>query len=194
MGRLWRSWSAVRAPLQLTWTGGTTDAPHWRVAEWGQAVTVRLAADFQDWILLDVKSVASDDQPAKSIWSWVRGRDDPSVEQDSIIATAHRLRVLLYQTQGVNALGQDGPDGPPAATTVRRQTLASWTRTTFSGSNLAQNVFSRRRSSGSVRRAPQRDGKADAWLVTEFQQTQWSPRVESLDDIPAISAERGRGG
>lgn len=194
MGRLWRSWSAVQAPLCLTWTGGMTDAPHWRVAEWGQTVTVRLAADFQDWILLDVKSVVSDGQPAKSVWSWVRGRDDPSVEQDSTQATAHRLRVLLYQTQGLNKPGQDGPDGSQATATARRQTLASWARTSFSGSNLAQIVFSRRRRSMSGRRALPHDARADAWLATEFQQTQWCPRVESLDDIPSISAERGRRG
>lgn len=191
VGRLWRAWSAVVPPLRLHWTGDTSDQPHWRVIEWGQPVSIRVACDFQDWILLDVKSMPSEGQLPQSVWSWVRGRDDETSELNSSVATAHRLRVLLYQAIGEQVGGHD-PDGPASKRPDGRRSLASWARTTFPGSNLSRFVQFRSKVSG-LRRGSSHDLRAQPWPATEFQPTQWLPQGESLESADPSCPVRAGG-
>lgn len=191
VGRLWRHWSGVNAALRLHWTGDTTEQPHWRVIEWKQPVSVRVACDFQDWILLDVKSLSSDAETPRSVWSWVRGRDDLTLESNSSVATAHRLRALLYQARRDTAQPH-GPDGLAPQAAVGRRSLASWARATFPGSNLARTVYSRTKVSR-LHRDPSKGSRAEPWPATEFQATQWSPRGGALDDAFEDDAATGSG-
>ncbi len=192
MGRLWRVWSSVEAPLRLHWTGDTSDLPHWRVIEWGQGVTIRVACDFQSWLLLDVKSVPVDGLPARSVWAWVPGVDGDASEMGSSCATAHRLRALLYQARGERA-DEGRLDALPERRNSTGLSLASSGRTTFPGSNLVRSVLNRYRGRSLNPSSP--SGRQDEpWAATEFQPTQWLPRSESLDDIPPVVQARCEGG
>lgn len=188
VGRLWRVWSGVDASLRLHWTGDTTEQPHWRVIEWGQPVAVRVACDFQDWILLDVKSVPPTGGAVRSVWSWVRGRDGATSPLNSSVATAHRLRALLYQAKRDTAASHD-LEGLASEPAVRLRSLASWSRTTFPGSNLARTVFSRSKVS-KLHRASNHGVGAEPWPTTEFLPTQWLPRGDALDDEALIAPHR----
>lgn len=192
VGRLWRFWSGVDAALRLHWTGDTTEQPHWRVIEWGQPVSVRVACDFQDWILLDVKSLPSDGATPRSVWSWVRGRDDSTSESDSSVATAHRLRALLYQARRDTA-EPHGPEGLAPQAAVGRRSLASWARTTFPGSNLARTVYSRTKVSR-LHRESSKGSRAEPWPATEFPPTQWLSPADALEDDASTPSRQAGGG
>lgn len=191
VGRLWRRWSAVRPPLRLQWTGNTTEQPHWRVIEWAQPVSVRVACDFQNWLLLEVQAMSSDGRTARSLWSWVPGLDNAALQFNSSIETAHRLRALLYGAKR-EATGEQSLQGRMPEPAVDRQSLASWGRSTLPGSNLVRTVLSR--STVDVRsRRMSRDGHARAWSDTDFQPTQCLPRSEFVSDGAASSTQRTGG-
>lgn len=192
VGRLWRRWSGVDAALRLHWTGDTAEQPHWRVIEWRQPVSVRVACDFQDWILLNVKSMAAEGAPPRSVWSWVRGRDDSTLESNSSIATAHRLRALLYQARRDTA-EPHSPDGLSSQKAVGRRSLASWARATFPGSNLARTVHTRIKVSR-FHRESSNDSRAEPWPATEFPPTQWMPQGGGAEDDVLMPSRRAGGG
>lgn len=192
VGRLWRSWSEIPSPLRLYWTGDTSDLPHWRVLEWGQSVSVRIMVDLQGWMLLRVHSLPSADMPRRTMWSWVRGTDSASSEDATSLASAHRLRVLLYQSardrwgRGSTVVSSVGPFAHSS------QLSSDGSSKSLSGFRLIRSVFSRFDSQSESSRSSVHP--ASAWAPTEFPATQWLPRVESLDDIPAIDKNSNRGG
>lgn len=192
VGRLWRNWSQVTAPLRLHWTGDVAESPHWRVIEWDQPVTVRIACDLQDWMLLEVKSSQANGRTARSLWSWVRGKESaPAWELETPVATAHRLRALLYRMNGVvsdsDALVNESP-----ISQASHRSLASSAVGKISGSTLVRSVLKRSRT-GKPSGVAHQNEHAQPWSATEFPPTQWLPRAESLADLPAIQPSKREG-
>jgi len=194
VGRLWRNWSQVAAPLRLHWTGDVAESPHWRVIEWDQPVTVRIACDLQDWMLLEVKSSQLQGRASRSVWSWVPGKDDGrSWELETPVATSHRLRALSYRKSGLE-MGEDTPAGESPISQTGHRSLASSVVGKTSGRNsLFRSVFQRSRTGTSSSGVAQQNEHAHPWSATEFPPTQWLPRAEPLADLPAIRSSQREG-
>ena len=171
MGRLWRAWSVAEAALHLQWTGGNDEQAHWRIVEWCQPVKIRVACDFQDWVLLHVTSLPfqeQQEQKARSMWSWVERAESSEVE----LATFHRLRALVYQTrqrsQSVLASSGSSPDS-------RFHQLIRFVRSPLASKPADHHIH--------------RASKVEPWPVTEFMPTQML--APDSADMPASSVALG---
>ena len=140
--------TGLRSRRLCACTGPVTlpESPHRRVIEWDQPVTVRIACDLQDWMLFEVKSSQANGRTARSLWSWVRGKESaPAWELETPVATAHRLRALLYRMNGVvsdsDALVNESP-----ISQASHRSLASSAVGKISGSTLVRSVLKRSRT------------------------------------------------
>jgi len=143
--RTWQRWRVARQALTLQWGGPVRKSSRhepacggFAVQQWQAPVHIRVAIDWQRWMLLHLRATT----PAgRQAWIWVDAHALAHTGGAHSPASGHRLRTLLYLPRSMNTLDACLMPSPEPATQSKATPVASWAHIVNLGATLRRFVL-----------------------------------------------------